>query len=166
MSFEELEERHRMKLRQLQQPLTQAEKEQAEIQAAKMRWERAKEREKQAVLKRQADQAAAASKEAKDKKRTSEARGNSVSLNDERRPPRHSRTLSADALAAVGGKPTSSKRLSTMKVEDWQKSQVTEVAEARPRREARRASGVPFPDHPRRPSAEARRMSAARDPPS
>ncbi|GJE85732.1 atrophin-1 family-like protein [Phanerochaete sordida] len=163
MSFEELEERHREKLRQLQQPLTQAEKEQAEIQAAKMRWERAKERERQAVLKRQAEQAAAASKEAKDKKRASEVRRNSVTLNDERPVTRHSRTLSADALAAVGGKSTSSKRLSTMKVEDWQKTQ-TATPDARPRREPRRGSGVPFPD--RRPSGEARRISIARDPPS
>ncbi|EKM61226.1 uncharacterized protein PHACADRAFT_247701 [Phanerochaete carnosa HHB-10118-sp] len=165
MSFEELEERHRERLRQLQQPLTQAEKEQADIQAAKVRWERAKEREKQAVLKRQAEQAATASKEAKDKKRESEVRGNPVPPNDERRAPRHSRTLSPDALAAVGGKPTSTKRLSAMKVEDWQKSQVFE-AEARPHRESRRASGVPFPGHPRRPSGEVRRMSVARDPPS
>lgn len=164
LSFEELEERHREKLRQLQQPLTQAEKEQAEIQAAKMRWERAKEREKQAVLKRQAEQAATASKEAKEKKRPSEVPGNSASPN-ERRASRHSRTLSADALATVGGKPPSSKRLSTMKVEDWQKSQVAE-AETRPRRESRRVSGVPFPDQSRRPSGEARRMPASRDPPS
>lgn len=166
MSFEELEERHREKLRQLQRPLTEAEKEQAEIQAAKMRWERAKEREKQAVLKRQAEQAAAASKEAKDKMRSSDIRRNSVSLNDDRQASRHTRSLSADALAAVGGKSTSSKRMSAMKVEDWQKSQVAAGPEARPRRESRRVSGVPFPDHPRRPSGEARRISVARDPPS
>ena len=167
MSFEELSERHREKLRQLQKPVTEAEKEQADIAAAKSRWERAKQLEKQAVLKRQAEQAAAVSKEAKQKNRAGEASKNSVSPNDDKRASRHNRSLSADALATVAGKPTSSKRLSTMKVEDWQKSQVVET-EVRPRRDSRRLSGVPFPDHPRRPSADiGRRMPThPRDPPS
>lgn len=165
MSFEELSERHREKLRQLQQPVTQAEKEQADIQAAKMRWERAKQFEKQAVTKRQAEQAALASKEAKQRAKSGER--NSVSLNDDKRKARHSRTLSADVLASVGGRPTSSKRLSSMKVEDWRKSQAVETEEQAARREARRQSAVPFPDQARRPSGDVRRSShLPRDPPS
>ncbi|EEB89983.1 hypothetical protein MPER_11869, partial [Moniliophthora perniciosa FA553] len=57
-TFEELNERHREKMRDLQAPLTNAEKEQAELQAAKQRWERSKALEKEAVTKRQAEKAA------------------------------------------------------------------------------------------------------------
>ena len=161
LSFEELEGRHREKLRQLQKPLTEAEKEQADIQAARSRWERAKQMEKQAVLKRQAEQAAAVSKDAKQKGRDGEASGQ-----QDKRGSRHSRSLSADALAAIAGKSASSKRMSTMKVEDWQKSQVSQPEE-RPRRESRRQSGVPFPDQPGRSSGDRRRSAhLARDPPS
>jgi hypothetical protein len=167
MSFEELSERHREKLRQLQQPVTEAEKEQAEIATAKSRWERAKQLEKQAVTKRQAEQAAVASKEVKQKNRISDTSRSPISLNDDKRASRHSRTLSAEALATVAGKSTPPKRLSTMKVEDWQKAQAVET-ETKPRRDSRRLSGVPFPDHPRRSSGDVgRRMSShPRDPPS
>lgn len=42
-TFEELNERHREKLRDLQAPLSRAEREQAELEAARQRWERSKE---------------------------------------------------------------------------------------------------------------------------
>ena len=59
-TFEELVERHREKLHELQAPDTQASKEQADISAARNRWERAKNAEKAAVEKRQADKEQAA----------------------------------------------------------------------------------------------------------
>ena len=165
LTFEELEERHREKLRQLQKPLTDAEREQADIQAAKSRWERAKQMEKQAVMKRQAEQAAAVSKEAKEKTRGGDAARHLATTDDDGRVSRHNRSLSADALATVAGKPSSSKRMSTMKVEDWQKSQTMDPDATR--RESRRQSGVPFPGQPGRPSGDKRRMShLPRDPPS
>ncbi|KIP12493.1 hypothetical protein PHLGIDRAFT_124031 [Phlebiopsis gigantea 11061_1 CR5-6] len=164
LTFEELEERHREKLRQLQQPLTDAEKEQADIRAAKSRWERAKQMEKQAVTKRQAEQAAAVSREAKEKTRSGDA-ARHLTTDGDGRVSRHNRTLSADALATVAGKPSSSKRMSTMKVEDWQKSQTVEPDAAY--RESRRQSAVPFPGQPGRPSGDRRRSShLLRDPPS
>lgn len=167
MTFEELAERHREKLRQLQQPLTEAEKEQAEIQAAKSRWERSNQLEKQAVTKRQAEQAAVASREAKSK---SHARTNSTPMNDEARGQRHSRSLSADVLGAVPTARGSSRRMSALKVEDWQKHRLEEP-ELKPRREsaARRGStGVPFPEPARGRSSKEGRRSAGltRDPPS
>lgn len=180
MSFEELEGRHRERLRQLQQPLTQAEKEQADLLAAKSRWERAKQLEKQAVLKRQAEQAAAANKQAKEDKKNKSGEGarQPVSLNDNTKTGRHSRSLSADVLAAQshGMERSSSKRMSTMKVEDWQKRQLDDVelglgrpSQPKQRRESssRRLSGVPFPDSgPGRSSRESRRLSGmlGRDP--
>lgn len=108
-TFEELNERHREKIRDLQAPLTQAEKEQAELRAARQRWERNKALEKEAVTRRQAEKAADHEK----RKRTEEP--------IERRHSTHDR---------LGG--SSSKRLSTLKVEDWQRYQ--------------KSSRVPFPD--------------------
>lgn len=178
MSFEELAERHKEKLHELQKPLTQQEKEQAEIAAARARWERAKELEKQAVAARQADRAAAlAHKEARQKhkekdRHSVDVRG-STSL-DPNRGHSHSRSLSANALASVGGLPASSKRMSTMKVQDWQRHQLEDEEEdelEHPDRVAsarRLSAAVPFPDTNRgRPSRDSRRHSnMPRDPPS
>lgn len=135
VTYEELTERHREKMRQLQAPLTQAEKEQAELEAAKARWERSKAAEKQAVMKRQAEQAKASERKHRDDGRS------------------RSRTLSGgNRLDAVGARPVSStKRLSTMKVEDWQKYQSEVEPQQRPAAGGRRQSGVPFPaDQPQR----------------
>ena len=63
VTYEELTERHREKLRELQAPVTNAEKQQVEVDAAKARWERSKTAERQAVAKRQAMTAAAQAKE-------------------------------------------------------------------------------------------------------
>ncbi|PSR75890.1 hypothetical protein PHLCEN_2v8804 [Hermanssonia centrifuga] len=171
MSFEELTERHKEKLRQLQQPLTQSEREQADIIAARSRWERAKESEKQAVLKRQADQAAAASKEAKRKaERANDLPRNSISLNEPSRGHGHTRSLSADMLAAVDDTTLSSKRMSTMKVEDWQRRRLDDAGPgARPQEPpSDRQSEIPFPDSTRqRHHRESRRISTVpRHPPS
>ncbi|KAF8634405.1 hypothetical protein AX15_000857 [Amanita polypyramis BW_CC] len=115
LTFEELNERHREKMRDLQGPLTRAEKEHAAVEAAKQRWERAKTVEKQAVARRQAEKAAQLEKK---KRAESEAdkKRNSLPPHDQRR--RHSRSLSADKL---GG--SHSRRLSVMKVEGWRRYQ-------------------------------------------
>ncbi|KAI0348391.1 hypothetical protein BDW22DRAFT_1320508 [Trametopsis cervina] len=183
LSFEELENRHREHLNKLQQPITQAEKEHAEVQAAKSRWERAKEQEKQLVTRRQAERAAAANKQAKEQekqRKSGDAARQSISLNDDPKARGHSRTLSADVLAAAQPRSLdrSSKRMSMMKVEDWQKNHIEDVelglgprdrsgSRSQQESSSRRRSGVPFPDSVQeRPSRESRRMSGmpGRDP--
>ncbi|TFK83056.1 hypothetical protein K466DRAFT_603190 [Polyporus arcularius HHB13444] len=173
-TFEELVERHREKLHELQAPLTQAEKEQADISAARSRWERAKNSEKQAVAKRQAE------KEKEQALKESRARKSGEGLGLGRRTASgsggeddkrgHRRSLSADILSNVPGAP-SSRRMSTMKVEDWQRHQVdVDVPAPRPSHDrhgsssmSRRTSGVPFPETSR--ERDRRRMSGAlRDP--
>ncbi|PIL31664.1 hypothetical protein GSI_06367 [Ganoderma sinense ZZ0214-1] len=150
-TFEELVERHQKKMRELQDPVTQAQKEQADISEARNRWERAKNAEKQAVTKRQAEKEQAVKKE----QRSGEGRrsgGQSPTAEG-----KHRRSLSAELLATVPGATTPSKRMSTMKVEDWQKNQVgTAAPTSRPpagshgrtgsSSMARRQTGVPFPD--------------------
>jgi len=133
-TFEELNERHREKMRDLQNPLTTAEREHAEVEAARQRWERAKAKEKEAVIKRQAEQMALL-----EKRKKSEDDQDVKGIRTSRPGPdkgrgRHSRSLSADKLGQ------GSKRLSTMKVEDWQRYQ-EEVG----MRTGRKAD-VPFPD--------------------
>jgi hypothetical protein len=128
----------------MQAPLTQAEKEHAELEAARQRWERAKALEKEAVTRRQAEKAAALEK----KKKTGNAEFGAIPSTK-----LHSRSLSADKLANQG---TSSKRLSTLKVEDWQRyQQDAEMgvklagheggAWKRDSRNMRSAESVPFP---------------------
>jgi len=141
-TFEELNQRHREKMRDLQAPLTEAERKQAELEAAKNRWERSKALEKDAVTKRQAEQTALYVKGGK--KRKSEDDPERMARNDSG-PRRPSRSLSADKLATLGG---GSKRMSTLKVEDWQKYQ--QEGEVRPeRRGSRTESILPFPDNSR-----------------
>lgn len=112
-TFEELNERHREKMRDLQAPLTQVEKENAELEAAKQRWERSKALEKDVVLRRQAEKAAEFERRKKMEGELNQTRRRSADA----RASRHSRSLSVDKLAGSGA----SRRLSTMKVEDWQR---------------------------------------------
>lgn len=152
-TFEELNERHREKMRDLQAPLTNAEKEQAELEAAKQRWERSKALEKEAVTKRQAEKAAQLEKRRRaeeEQERSGSKRSPPVGGDSQQK--QHSRSLSADRLAALGNI-SSSKRLSTMKVEDWQRYQ-QEIERPSPvhsgsasRRDSRTlaADNVPFP---------------------
>ncbi|KAF8647957.1 hypothetical protein AX16_006489 [Volvariella volvacea WC 439] len=142
-TFEELNERHREKLRGLQAPLTQAEKETAELEAAKQRWERAKALEREAVTKRQAEKAAQLEKRKKMEENQERSRRRSRTLGNGQ-PARHSRSLSADRLAGTTG--MSSRRLSTLKVEDWQRRHQQELMK---RESPRRSDGIPFPDNGR-----------------
>ncbi|KAG6818027.1 hypothetical protein H0H87_009182 [Tephrocybe sp. NHM501043] len=153
-TFEELNERHREKMRDLQAPLTQAEKEEAELRAARQRWERNKVAEKEAVTRRQAEKAAQFEKEQRKRSQDEGERKDRTSTAHVDR--RHSRSLSRDRLARTG---SSSKRLSTLMVEDWQRYQETEAAGPKgdattssgsgSRRDSRPLlshGGVPFPD--------------------
>ncbi|RXW15326.1 hypothetical protein EST38_g10525 [Candolleomyces aberdarensis] len=121
-TFEELNERHREKMRDIQSPLTKAEKESAELEAARKRWERSKTQEKEAMEKKQAEMAAYLEKEKKRRPSDNEGRKQRHPSDDMRR--RHSRSMSGDRLAGMGGgHHDSSRRLSTLKVEDWQRYQ-------------------------------------------
>jgi hypothetical protein len=152
-TFEELNERHREKMRGLQGPVTNAQKEQAALEAAKERWERSKAAEREAVTRRQAERVAQLGQ----KKQEDRAGRPTTTSKDKKRS--HSRSLSADKLATLGPASTS-KRLSTLKVEDWQRYQQHEPAEpirsagSGRNRQSRgfqpEEGGVPFPDGNRR----------------
>ncbi|EIM92735.1 uncharacterized protein STEHIDRAFT_144039 [Stereum hirsutum FP-91666 SS1] len=149
VTYEELTERHREKLRELQAPLTQAEKEHAELEAAKARWERSKAVEKQAVMKRQAEQARLNEKK-QQQQRTGAGAGAEDAQGHGDKGNAHSRSPSA----GVGRPVTHTKRLSTMKVEDWQRYQSdVELQRSTQQQQkpspSRRQSAVPFPDQPR-----------------
>lgn len=172
VTYEELTERHREKLRELQAPVTNAEKEQAELEAAKARWERSKTVERQAVTKRQAERAAAVQAKGSRRHRSEDTTQEKDNTNRQSSAPRdsavrHSRSRSADKLSTIPKSTArpSSARLSMLKVEDWQRYQ-TEQGHS-PSTPTRRDSGVPFPDskgHDHRPN---RRMSGLpRDPPN
>jgi hypothetical protein len=185
-TYEELAERHKQKMREMQEPLSQAQKEQAELEAAKSRWERAKEIEKSVVTRRQAEQAAVYAKEDKrrrsqdDRENTAKSGGQKASeTSDDVNKGHHSRSLSADKLGPIGGIGTSSKRLSTMKVEDWQRYQQEQpdrAAGSTSKRDSRGVrssviSPVPFPNQSRRDSGYDRRKAdrssgLPRDPPN
>lgn len=162
VTYEELTERHREKLRELQAPLTNAEKEQAELEAAKARWERSKVAERQAVTKRQVERAAAVQAKGSRRRRSEDntQEGNKQSSAPRDSAGRHSRSKSADKLNTIPSRSAtrqSSTRLSMLKVEDWQRYQAEQGQS--PSSLTRRESGVPFPDskgHEHRPS---RRMS-------
>lgn len=163
-TYEELTERHRQKMREMQAPLTQAQKEQADLEEAKSRWEKSKEKEKAAVAKRRAEQVAQYAKEGKKRQSDELEPRHSLTL-DMAAIGRHSRHLSADK---VNG--SSSRRMSTMKVEDWQNYQqelpARVVSGSNLRRESRQnrspaaspISPVSFPDS-RRDSGYERRKS-------
>lgn len=170
-TFEELVERHREKLRELQAPLTQAEKEQADISEARNRWERAKNIEKQAVERRQAEKEQAVKERTRKSGDSPRLGRRTASGEDANAKPGHRRSLSAELLSNIPGAQSSSKRMSTLKVEDWQRHQQDADDESpRPTRGRgqsstmpRRQSGVPFPESSR--ERERRRMSGfPRDP--
>jgi len=174
VTYEELTERHREKLHELQAPLTNAEKEQAELGAAKARWERSKAAERQAVTKRQAERAAAAqAKESRRHRSEDTTQLRNTTTNRQPSAPRdsanrHSRSRSADKLGVTpssAARPSPSARLSTLKVEDWQRYQ-SEQGQS-PSTPTRRDSGVPFPDSKGHEHRQNRRASVVpRDPPN
>ncbi|KAH7104570.1 hypothetical protein BKA62DRAFT_692663 [Auriculariales sp. MPI-PUGE-AT-0066] len=118
-TFEELTARHRDKLRALQNPLSAAEKEQARLNEAKERWERSKSIEKTVMQRKEQDSLA---KRGKDRGGRSGHDQEYVLESSEARPARHGRSGSVDKLGADS---RASRRMSTMKVEDWKQYQQT-----------------------------------------
>ena len=144
-TYEELAERHQRKIRDMQAPLTRAEREAADLEDAKRRWERAKANEKEAVTKRQADMAAALAREKKKKKKEQKSgSGSGPELVNDKGDDDQMRSLSANKLGILpgGSGNPNSKRMSVMKVEDWKRSQLGQAPsdEMGVRRES-----VPFP---------------------
>jgi len=170
-TFEELEERHRQKMRGLQNPITQAEKESADLAAAKSRWERSMAIEREVVSRRQAEKAAELEREERAKRKPDEGkRGSGMDAGKGS----STNTLSKDRLAAIGGGANvtnSSKRQSMLRVEDWQRHQHDIELGVRPdpkgsRRDTRT---VPFPgqSRARHASGEGQKTTGFhRDPPS
>jgi hypothetical protein len=109
-THEELTARHREKIRELQEPLSSAEQERAQLEKAKERWNKSKEAEREAVARRHADKVAAQARDAQTRSST----------DGQRKLDERARTLSADKLAALPGTSGSSRRQSVLKVEDWQ----------------------------------------------
>jgi hypothetical protein len=144
-TYEELAERHQRKIRDMQAPLTRAEREASEVEDAKKRWERAKALEKEAVTKRQADMAAALAREEKRKKKEQRSgSGSGPELVPENGMDQHRRSLSVDKLGTLPGGSTNpnSKRMSVMKVEDWKRSQLGAPPDDTG---PRKRDSVPFP---------------------
>jgi len=171
VTYEELTERHREKLRELQAPVTHAEKEQADVEAARARWERSKASERQAVAQRQARAAAAQAKGSRRHRSedTTQEMNNTNAQSSGRRNSaiRHSRSRSADKLGTTPSPAarSSSARLSTLKVEDWQRYQAEQGQS--PSSPTRRDSGVPFPDSKGHERRSSRRSSGLpREPPN
>jgi hypothetical protein len=154
-TFEELNDRHREKMRTLQEPVTKAEKETADLRNAKERWEKAKRVERNSMLRKQAEKVAAM-----EKREQGHHRGRSGDQSARKRDDdiggdgadrkRHSRSLSADRLGFAGAA-NSSKRISVLKVEDWQKYQATSSSGTKDSAGEfgvkKRDSSVPFPPH-------------------
>jgi len=147
-TYEELAERHQRKIRDMQAPLTRAEREASELVDAKRRWERAKALEKVAVTKRQADMAAALAREEKKKKKEQRSgSGSGPELVADSGKDQHTRSLSADRLGTLpgGSMNPNSKRISVMKVEDWKRSQLEQPSTDEMGMKKR--DSVPFPQN-------------------
>ncbi|KAF8140355.1 hypothetical protein EV363DRAFT_1393267 [Boletus edulis] len=181
-TFEELEERHRQKMRGLQNPITQAEKDSADLAAAKSRWERSMAIEREVVNRRQAEKVAEREREEKEKRKSDDGSGKRGSTTGGGKPGDRSHganTLSAGKLAVAGGGPnasSTSKRQSMLRVEDWQRYQHDVELGIRPdprgsKRDSRTLvnATVPFPGQSRGRDGggDGRRLSGfPRDPPS
>ncbi|KAI5123774.1 hypothetical protein M0805_000363 [Coniferiporia weirii] len=133
-TFEELAERHREKLHDLQAPLSEAEREQATLAAARNRWERSKEVERQVMVKKEAEKAAAAKQRQEEGDKRPSAK------------PEHRRSLSADKLGKLpGASGPTSKRQSMLKVEDWRRYQQDTGTAGPAQPPSGRDPAVPFP---------------------
>ena len=152
----------------------------AELEAAKQRGERAKVLEKEAVTRRQAEKAAALEKRKKagspDGEHHSKPQGRRSAEGVNGDGKSHGRSLSAEMLGGNLGHGGTSRRLSVMKVEDWQRYQQHDTefghkpsslsaghsgsggsSSKRDSRATRQEGGVPFPNE--RKPANSRRKS-------
>ena len=148
-TFEELTERHRERMRDLQRPLSEAEREQAALSEARARWERSKAAEKREASRRLAE------KEAALKQRLDERENRAK---DDKRH-QHERSLSADRLGKLPGAGanggSTSKRQSMLKVEDWRRYQqdAEQPGSGQAQVASKRDSNVPFPAGQKRQSS-------------
>ena len=171
-TFEELVERHQQKIHTLQEPLSKREKEQADLAAARSRWERSKAVEKEVMERKRAEKEAALAKKSKEESKRSKGEGSRPNGDGAR----NSRNVNADRLAAVAGTATGGKRASTAKVQEWQKYQQEverEPKRSRPANQPTEHGVLPFPhttsQAPRGATTGDRRKSRSgipRDPPS
>lgn len=122
LTVEELDARHKSKMRALQEPLSRAAQQEATLAEARERWERSKAVEKQVMTRRHAERAAEVDVKLKEREKEKRA-SRSPAPNEAEvrpRPSRHRTSLSLDRLNRIG----SPDRLSTsIKVEEWQKFQ-------------------------------------------
>jgi hypothetical protein len=137
ITYEELDSRHRQKLRELQDPLTQKEREQAKIDGARDRWTRSLQIEKKVMKAREEERKKAEKEKEKQKKE-----GKKKEKEEEREDPSPLEMSNRDRRRS-----SSSTRLD--RVQDWQKYQQVNPAES-PRHSrsgtgAPGSSGVPFP---------------------
>ncbi|KAG8936521.1 hypothetical protein FRC02_001487 [Tulasnella sp. 418] len=119
-TYEEYTERHRSKMRELQEPLTKAEEDQAKLNAAKSRWERSLAVEKIVMERRESE--ALAQKKAREKAGSPKDGNDSdedVPLAEKKR---HSRSHSRNKLPGEEG--STKRHSSALKVQEWQKHHV------------------------------------------
>src|SRR5258706_3721401 len=112
-TFEELTERHKEKIRALQEPVTRGMEQEAELAAVKQRWERSKAVEREVMARRDAEKRASS--------REPEGRTGNGGYSR-----RHSRSLSGEILLAAGGggaDPREPRMSSQRKVQEWQRYQ-------------------------------------------
>jgi len=136
VSYEELLERHQAKMKSLQEPISRQAKEQADLAAARSRWERAKAAEKEAMARKQAEKEVSLAKRAKEERRQSKG------------------DLIPEAVARPQG--LGSRRQSAGKVLEWQKYQqevVTTGEDSSPNKDSARRRAprndqatLPFPN--------------------
>ena len=142
-TFEELTERHKEKIRALQEPVTRGIEQEAELAAVKQRWERSKAVEREVMARRDAEKRATS--------REPEGRtGNGGGYSR-----RHSRSLGGEIVPAASGggaEPRERRMSSQMKVQEWQRYQEAVHSELPPpqrpvanHRKTVSGTGVPVP---------------------
>lgn len=152
-TYEELAERHREKMRNLQEPLSRAEQERAKLEDARNRWSRSQEVERREMAKRE---------ERRSRQLAEREKRNSGSPEEGKRSSKRASQLlpgvgggkiddaglNADRLGKLPSQGTS-KRQSVLKVEDWRRYQQdveSGLASSSPQQQSnKRLSNVPFP---------------------
>lgn len=118
-TFEELNERHRQMMRSMQSPISRAERERADVEAARQRWERSNALEKQAMAKKELEKQLAS----KEKKVRGGREEGSPRAHPDRRTDKKGPANAEMMVLPHGNGGSSSKRQSTLKVEDWRRFQ-------------------------------------------
>ncbi|KLO09329.1 hypothetical protein SCHPADRAFT_943720 [Schizopora paradoxa] len=153
-TYEELAERHREKMRNLQEPLSRAEQERAKLEDARNRWARSQDVERREMAKREERRSRQLAEREKrnsaspdeggkrGSKRASQLLGG-AKVDDEP-------GLNADRLGKLPSQGTS-KRQSVLKVEDWRRYQqdvesgLANTSAQQQQASSKRHSNVPFP---------------------